>query len=67
MQNKLHEMDVEYKLHEMEVSSKNKNFLGKLKLGFKYLDTKFSRVESKLDSIYVKYHDISKRKFVWTV
>ena len=60
--------DIQYKLHEMEVSSKNnKKFLGKLKLGFKYLDTKFSNVESKLDSIYVKYHDVSKRKFVWTV
>ena len=67
MKNKLHEMDVQYKLQEMEVSSKNKKFFGKVKLGFKYLDTKFSRVESKLDSIYVKYHDISKRKFVWTV
>jgi len=59
--------DVQYKLHEMEVSSKNNKFLGKLKLGFKYLDTKFSHVESNLDSIYVKYNDISKRKFIWTV
>jgi hypothetical protein len=64
MENKLHEMDVLYKQQEMEVNPKNKKFLGKVKLGFKYLDTKFSRVDSKLDSIYVKYHDISKRKFV---
>ena len=67
MQNKLNEMDVQYKQHEMEVSPKNKKFIGKVKLGFKYLDTKLNHVENKLDSIYVKYHDISKRKFVWTV
>jgi len=64
MQNKLNEMDVQYKQHEMEVSPKNKKFIGKVKLGFKYLDTKLNHVENKLDSIYVKYHDISKRKFV---
>ncbi len=67
MENKLYEMDVQYKQHEMEVSPKNKKFIGKVKLGFKYLDTKLNHVENKLDSIYVKYHDISKRKFVWTV
>lgn len=32
---------------------------GKFFIGFKYLD--------KLDSVYVKYHDIAKRKFYWQI
>ena len=38
---------------------------GKFKVGFKYVG---SIVHSdKLESIYIKYHDISKRKLAWTI
>jgi len=50
-----------------EVNIAKKGVLGKVKLGFKYLDSKIHKSQSKLDSIYVKYNDISKRKFIWTV
>lgn len=35
----------------------------RLKLGFKWLGSR----KDNLESIYIKYHDVYKRKFVWTV
>ncbi len=39
----------------------------RIKLGLKHLNSKVGSFESKVDSIYVKYHDIGKRKFFWTI
>lgn len=39
----------------------------KLKLGFKYTGSKFSNSKSKLESIYIKYYDVNKRHFYWTI
>lgn len=47
-------------LGSYEISIHSKGVLGKLKLGFKSLDTKIERV-------YLKYHDLSKRKFYWNI
>jgi hypothetical protein len=55
----------QYRTEEFDIPKKG--FTGKLKLGFKYLDNKLYNVESKLDSIYVKYHDVSKRHLFWTI
>lgn len=38
---------------------------GKIKLAFKYIDEKLAKTYSNVDNIAVKYHDKSKRKFVW--
>ena len=44
-----------------------KGLLGKLNLGFKYVNLKIHTSTDKLDSIYIKFHDMSKRKFFWTI
>jgi hypothetical protein len=50
-----------------EITVKRTGLAGKFKVGFKYLDNKVNKGLSKIDSLYFKYHDISKRKFFWTI
>lgn len=50
-----------------EVVVPKEGLLDKVKLGFKYLDSKKYPLESKLDSIYIKFKESSKRKFYWTI
>lgn len=50
-----------------EIVVKKRGLLGKFKLGFNYFGDKFTSSTSKVESVYVKYHDISKRKFFWTI
>src|SRR6267378_2359008 len=47
--------------HEIVVPKEG--MLDKLKLGFKYTGSKFSNSKSKLESIYIKYYDVSRRHF----
>jgi hypothetical protein len=47
--------------HEIVVPKEG--MLDKLKLGFKYSGSKFSNSKSKLESIYIKYYDVSRRHF----
>lgn len=42
-----------------EVTISNKGIVGQLNVGFKYIDSKLNKVETK----YIRYHDIGKRKF----
>jgi len=51
--------------HEIVVPKEG--MLDKLKLGFKYTGSKFSNSKSKLESIYIKYYDVSRRHFYWTI
>ena len=51
--------------HEIVVPEEG--LLDKLKLGFKYTGSKFSNSKSKLESIYIKYYDVSRRHFYWTI
>lgn len=46
-----------------EVVVPKKGLLGKVKLGFKYLDDKMNNI----DTVYVSFRDKKKRKFVWTL
>ncbi len=41
--------------------------LDRFKLGFKHLNSKVGSVESRVESIYVKYQDIGKRKLFWNI
>jgi hypothetical protein len=50
-----------------EIEIKKDGVLGRLKLGFKFIDKKINNGVSNLDSIAVKFHDKSKRKFFWTI
>lgn len=45
--------------HEIDLPTKSSR--GKFSLGFKLLDNSLN----KIDSVYVKYHDITKRKLIW--
>jgi hypothetical protein len=47
--------------HEIVVPEEG--LLDKLKLGFKYSGSKFNNSKSKLESIYIKYYDVSRRHF----
>lgn len=55
--------------HEMlnpyteEITVPTKDTFGKLKIGFKYIDTKLD----KLQTIYIKFHDKGKGKIYWTL
>ena len=51
-------MDAHCSAEEVEVFKPG--VLGKIRLGFLHK-------EAKLESIYIKYHDMAKRKFFWTV
>ena len=51
------------KYSSKEVVVPKQGVLGKVKLGFKYLDEKMHNV----DRVYVTFKDKSKRKFVWTL
>ena len=46
-----------------EIVIPKQGLLGRLKLGFKYLDEKMHNI----DTVYVSFRDKSKRKFVWTL
>jgi len=46
-----------------EIEINKSGILGKLKLAVKYIDTKITNSMSNIDSIVIKYHDITKRKF----
>lgn len=48
-------------IEEIEVS--NKGVLNNVKVGFKYIDINLNKVEK----IYIKYHDIGKRKVYWNL
>ena len=50
-----------------EIALNNKSSTGKIKLAFKYLDSKVNNTLSNLDSIVLDYHDKSKRKFFWVL
>jgi hypothetical protein len=54
-------VDIPFGIREVDISKNGVS--GKLKLGFKYTGSKFSDYLSKLESIYIKYHDVSKRHF----
>jgi len=56
--------DLEY-THEIIVPKEG--LWDKLKLGFKYTGSKFSNSKSKLESIYIKYYDVNRRHFYWTI
>ena len=58
-------VDIPFGIREVDISKNGVS--GKLKLGFKYTGSKFSDYLSKLESIYIKYHDVSKRHFYWTI
>lgn len=47
----------------MEMDVHKDGIRGKVKLGLNYLGSKIQHEISKLDSIYIKYHDVSKRHF----
>lgn len=47
-------------------SRNNKSLFNKLKLGFNFSESDNS-LGSKVKSIYIKYHDIGKRKLYWTI
>ena len=47
----------------VEIDIPKKGVLGKIKLGLNYLGSKVQIEVSKLNSIYIKYHDVSKRHF----
>jgi hypothetical protein len=46
-----------------EIIVQNSSIKGKLKLAFNFIDTRFSKTVSNMDSIALNYHDKSKRKF----
>lgn len=41
--------------------------MGKIKLAFKFMDNQVGKTYSNMENIAVKYHDKSKRKFVWVL
>ena len=47
-----------------EIDINKKGLRGKAKLGFNFVETNLG---SKVKSIYIKYHDVSKRHFYWTI
>lgn len=49
---------------EVEVK---RGIFGKIKLAFNLIDSKLEAKISNMDSIAIKYHDSSKRKFFWTI
>jgi hypothetical protein len=46
-----------------EIELKPKGVKGKIKLAFNFIDSKVYKTVSNMESIAVKYHDVSKRKF----
>lgn len=50
-----------------EITITKKGLRGKLNLGFKYKDSTLSRGLNKVECIYIKYHEIGKRKFYWNL
>jgi hypothetical protein len=46
-----------------EIVLDKKGIMGKIKIAFKYIDTKLAKTYSNMDNIAIKYHDVSKRKF----
>ena len=50
-----------------EIIVPKEGLLDKLKLGFKYSGSKFNNSKSKLESIYIKYYDVSRHHFYWTI
>lgn len=50
-----------------EITITKKGLVGKMNLGFKYKDSTLSRELNKVECIYIKYHDIGKRKFYWKI
>lgn len=58
--------DVNYELPD-EVILNKKGITGKIKVAFKYLDNKLAKTYSNMDNVAIKYHDKSKRKFVWVL
>jgi len=53
--------------YTQEIIVPKDGLLDKLKLGFKYSGSKFSNSKSKLENIYIKYYDVSRRHFYWTI
>jgi len=49
-----------------EIEINKKGLLGRLKLAFNFGDPKLNKTNN-VDSIIVKYKDITKRKFIWTL
>jgi hypothetical protein len=47
-----------------EIVVPKKGMLDKIKLGLKSLNTKVESFDFRVDSIYIKYNDKSKRKFI---
>ena len=68
-QNNIREELRKYSSKEVVIAAKEeiivpkKGVLGKVKVGFKYLDKK--RLD--IDSVYVSFRDKSRRKFIWTL
>ena len=58
-----HSSKIPVNIPSEEVIVPKKGLMGKLKLGFKYLDAKMHNV----DTVYVIFRDKSKRKFIWTL
>lgn len=50
---------------EMIIPTNNK--FEKFKLGFKFMGTKIENSMSNIDNVYIKYSDITKRKFLWVL
>jgi hypothetical protein len=50
-----------------EVSVSKKGLFNKVKLGWKYTDSKVINSISKVESIYIKYYDVTRRHFYWTI
>jgi hypothetical protein len=56
-------IDVTNNIINTEMDINKEGVLGNIKLGFKYLNSKVNYELAKLDSMYIKYHDISRRHF----
>jgi hypothetical protein len=52
---------------EIFLYESKKGLFNKVKLGWKYLDSKVISSISKVDSMYIKYYDVSRRHFYWSI
>jgi hypothetical protein len=58
---------IESPVLDNELVIKKHGLLGKLKLAFNYGDKRLPKNSSNVDSIFVKYRDVARRKFVWKI
>lgn len=61
------ELNVTNNLELNVINNEKVGLLGKVKLGFKYVSNKLYDEVNKLESMYIKYNEVSRRHFYWTV